>query len=135
MANSVAKRAPYDNWEQLEDQIAKDAARLVHGGGKQEHFAARQVAADLFRVKGFVKGGGPDKVPALSKLGTGARIGFYFNERAKASRAIKKRKNVIKVPKRLPYKRQTVACEYSKLVKRINFPHLCKYAQYKPARP
>ena len=35
-----------------------------------------------------------------------------------------------KCPRRVEYQKQTILCEYSKLVKRMNFPHIAQLHRY-----
>ena len=127
-AKKLALLAPFPSWEACEDQVAKITTQCCHGS-KQEAFSARQVAADVFRVKGCVSGGGPLKTPASSRLGPGAKAGWFLAQRAAGVQL-----QCIRTPKTVPYKLQTLYCERSKLVKRCNFPGLARRAMYVPRK-
>ena len=114
----ITQRQHYENWEALETVIAK-AMKHFCQGTKMESFVSRQVAADLCRVPGFVGGLTKHRRPVTSKLGVGAKAGFYLAERAKG---IQPRK--IRLPVRVSYLKQTGLCEYHKLARRYNFHHL-----------
>ena len=82
-----------------------------------QHFSARQIAADLFKVKGVVRGLRLDRRPVTSRLGCDAISGHYMVERADGVPA-----HLVTGPKELPYQEQTETCEYGKLVRRLSFP-------------
>ena len=53
-AEKIAAEKSFSTWEKCEDSIA-ETIQQEGGGDTQEVFAARQVAADLCRVQGFIK--------------------------------------------------------------------------------
>jgi hypothetical protein len=124
-ARNIAGQVFYSDWEKLEARIACKMKRYCKGT-KKESFSARQVAADLCQVPGFVGSLSSAGYPDSSKLGVGAIAGYYLNERARGLRP-----RQIKIPKRVRYLRQSGLCEYHKLVSRMNFPHLKQAAAYK----
>ena len=125
-AGALVKRAPYNSWHELEDEAAAAVQRLC-GRGNLEQFAARQAAADLFRCHGWVRDGGPASRPHTSRAGPGAQVGWYLGQKAAGANQF------VRCPTELPYQEQTERCEYSKLVKRLNFNGLRRFAMYRPA--
>jgi len=117
-AVELAARRPYKSWEKLEDKIA---ATVLAKCGKYslEHFAARQAAADLYKVPGWVSGGGPNKIPGQCTLGPGALDGWKLSERSQKMRH--RAYKPCKAPRRTQFRKQTILCEYHKVVKRTRF--------------
>ena len=109
-AKRIAQRPYYQNWDALEDAVTT-AMKVCCRGTKREHFASRQVVADLCKVRGFVGGFTRDNRPSMSKLGVGAVAGFFHAERAKGVP-----KKHIKFPEQINYLKQTGLCEYPALV-------------------
>ena len=126
-ARDVASIRHYVSFPRLEDKIAK-VVHIYCKGTKLEHFAARQAAADLCKVPGFVGGLADDKRPVSSRVGPGAYVGHFFEQKACGGTCANS-----SIPKELPYQEQTEKCEYGKVMKRLNFPHIQKGSQYKPA--
>ena len=129
-ARTIAAAAPYRDWEKLEDSVAL-AVKKHCAATTLEHFCARQVAADLCRRAGFVRNLAAGARPKTSRLGPGAQKGWYFAELAKRKAA--RNHKLSRAPERVAYRQQTVLCEYSKLVKRFNFPLLAKRHLYIPS--
>lgn len=127
VAEVVVDRSPYTSWESLENVIAIEMKRHCNGNAV-EWFSARQVAADLCRLPGFVKGLGAGQRPKMCWLGPGARKGWYFAERAK--KLLNTKYQPVKIPQRCEFRRQTGYCEYMKLVKRLNFYRLLRRVRY-----
>ena len=126
-AKAVAAKAPYSDWEALEDAVATEMMAACEAP-VLERFSARQVAADLCRRKKFVGNLTTGVRPKTSRLGPGAQKGWFFAERAK-KRLVKKHR-IAKCPRRVEYQKQTILCEYSNLVKRMNFPHIARLHRY-----
>jgi hypothetical protein len=80
-ASAIADAAPYPNWENLEKKAATEIKNKC-SGATMEWFSARQTAADLRRIVGFVGDLGTGQRPKMCRLGTGARKGFYLAERS-----------------------------------------------------
>lgn len=120
----VCAQARYLKWEELESVIAQ-TMKSACNGTKLEHFASRQSAADLCKIKGFVGDLTPQRCPKTSKLGPGAEVGYWHSQKAMGYRKVS-------IPKRLPYLDQSGYCEYHKLICRWNFPHLKQKARYIP---
>ena len=131
VAEKIADNAPYADWEALEGQIAKEM-KVKCNGNSMETFSARQSAADLCRLKGFVNGLGVGSTPKRCKLGPGAKKGWYFAERAEQLHGPKH--IPAKIPQHCEFRRQTGYCEYMKLVKRFNFKKSRERAKYVPSR-
>ena len=123
-AQDVHKKKPYDDWGSLEEEISKRVAK--HCGGSNQNFAARQAAADVTQVAGWVKDMGPGVLPKTSPTGPGAEAGYWLDRAGKGDADVT-------VPSVMPYFEQTCSCEYSKLVCRMNFPECAEIAVYKPA--
>eukprot|EP00969_Alexandrium_andersonii_P137808 6094490-Alexandrium_andersonii.AAC.1 len=123
VAGKIAEEAPYDSWGHAEDRV-KQLVLEVCGGTGPCHFAARQVAADLCRLKHFCGDLGVRLKPRECPLGPGAKKGWFFAEKAKVF------SDPAYVPAPCPrtvgFQEQTCLCEYFKLVKRVNFPRLAK---------
>ena len=116
-ATEICKAAPFGSFDELEDRVALCMKRNCQGT-KQEHFSARQVALDVCQripTHGLASDGQPFEVRA----GPGARAGYFLATGRVA-------------PRYLPFVRQTSLCEYHKLVRRVNFPHLVDHAWYTP---
>ena len=77
----LATLAPFASWQACKHHVAKITTMCCQGS-KQEAFSARQVAADVFRVKGCVVGGGPAESPENCRLGPGAKAGWFLAQRA-----------------------------------------------------
>ncbi|CAK0848942.1 unnamed protein product [Prorocentrum cordatum] len=119
-----AARRLFSDWAALESEIAKQMRRYCRGRGR-EHFSARQAAADMTQVPGWVSGLGPGSRPATSRAGPGAQAVHYLAEAAVGKRTKR-------TPRFMDYKEQTEKCEYSKLVCRLTFPAAAVAARCTP---
>lgn len=75
VAEKIIADCPAGSLEDLEDKIVE-----VSPGAKGEHFAARQVAADLVRL-GFVRGVPRKGIPATCRFGLGGHKGHRLSRR------------------------------------------------------
>lgn len=124
-AKACAASRPYPDWASLEDEVARQMRKHCRGHGL-EHFSARQAAADLSQLPGWVTGQGPGVRPSESRVGPGAQAGHYLAEAAIGTRHGQ-------MPATLPYQEQTEKCEYGKLVCRLNFVAAAAAGRYTPA--
>ena len=126
VSSEICRHATFRCFDDLEDYIA---SRMTYHckGCKDEHFSARQAALDICGMKSLCQGLNAKRRPRLVRMGPGAKVGFYHS--------CKTERKKVRMPKKISLARQTALCEYSKLVKRINFPKLQRLHRYTPARP
>ena len=125
VSSDICHHATFRCFDDLEGYIASQMTYHCTGC-KDEHFSARQAALDICGMKFLCQGLNSRKRPHVVRMGPGSKVGFYHS--CKAARM------KVRMPKKISLTRQTALCEYSKLVKRLNFPKLQKLHRYVPAR-
>ena len=125
VSSDICRHSTFRSFDDLEDYIA---SRMTYHcrGCKDEQFSARQAALDICGMKFLCHGLSSQKRPHFVRMGPGAKAGFYHSCRAEHQKA--------RAPKKVLLTRQTTLCEYSKLVKRLNFPKLQRLHRYTSTR-